>query len=38
MIKKIHQELTKGCYPLDPIIIYIFGVIVLVYSLFQILS
>jgi hypothetical protein len=38
MLKKFHQELKKGCYPLDPMIIYIFGSIALVYSLIQILS
>jgi hypothetical protein len=37
-LKKFHQELEKGCHPFDPMIIYIFGVIVLVYSLIQVLS
>jgi hypothetical protein len=37
MFKKFHQELEKGCYPLDPMVIYIFGSIILVYSLIQIL-
>ena len=38
ILKKFHQELEKACHPLDPIIIYIFGSIALVYSLIQILS
>jgi hypothetical protein len=38
VLKKFHQELEKGCHPLDPIIIYIFGSIILAYSLIQILS
>jgi hypothetical protein len=38
ILKKFHQELEKGCYPFDPMIIYIFGSIVLVYSLIQVLS
>lgn len=37
MIKKFHQELEKGCHPFDPMVIYIFSSIVLVYSLIQIL-
>jgi len=36
ILKKFHQELEKGCYPFDPMIIYIFGVIVVGYSLTQI--
>ena len=38
IFKKIHEVLEEGCYPLDPMIIYIFGTIAVVYSIFQILS
>ena len=37
ILKKFHQELEKGCHPFDPMIIYIFGVIIVGYSFIQII-
>jgi hypothetical protein len=36
-LKQIHQVMAEGCYPLDPMIVYIFGLIVLLGALIQIL-
>jgi len=37
ILKEFHQVMVEGCHPIDPTIVYIFGTIVLVYSLTQIL-
>jgi hypothetical protein len=36
LLKDFHQTAVEECHPLDPTIIYIFGIIVLIYSLIQI--
>ena len=36
ILKEFHQSLVEGCHPLDPTIVYIFCIIVLVYSLIQV--
>ena len=36
LLKNLHQTAVEGCHPIDPIIVYIFGSIVLVYSIIQI--
>lgn len=36
-LKELHQVMVEGCHPLDPMIVYIFGVIALLGVLIQIL-
>ena len=36
LLKDLHQTAIEGCHPIDPTIVYIFGIIVLAYSLIQI--
>ena len=36
-LKQLHQVMVEGCYPLDPIILYIFGFIALLGALIQII-
>jgi len=36
-LKQMHQVMVEGCHPLDPMIVYIFGLIALLGALIQII-